>query len=58
MKKIGVKDIDLLPFWINYVGCCYPNGDDEARDISVSELMQELYTEEIGEWWEKFTGYY
>ena len=42
MKKIGVKDIDLLPFWINYVGCCYPNGYDEERDISVSELMQEL----------------
>ena len=58
MKKIGVKDIDLLPFWINYVGGCYPNGYDEERDISVSELMQELYTEEIGEWWEKFTGYY
>ena len=28
------------------------------EDISVSELMYELCTEEIGSWWERFTGYY
>lgn len=58
MKKIGVEDIDYLNFWINYFGCCYPNGYDEEEDVSVSELMQELYTEEVGSWWESFTGYY
>ena len=58
MKKICVKDIDCLNFWINYFGCSYPNGYDEENDISVSELMEELYTEEVGNWWEKFTGYY
>ena len=58
MKKICVEDIDCLNFWINYFGCCYPNGYDESNDISVSELMEELYTEEVGNWWEQFTGYY
>ena len=58
MKKISVEDIDNLNFWINYFGCCYPNGYDEEEDVSASELMQELYTEEIGSWWENFTGYY
>lgn len=58
MKKIGVKDIDGLDFWINYFGCCYPNGYDGEEDVSAFELMQELYTEEIGVWWESFTGYY
>ena len=58
MKKICVEDIDCLNFWINYFGCCYPNGYDEEEDVSTSELMQELYTEEVGSWWENFTGYY
>lgn len=58
MKKICVEDIDCLNFWINYFGCCYPDGYDESNDISVSELMEELYTEEVGNWWEQFTGYY
>ena len=58
VKKICVEDIDCLNFWINYFGCCYPNGYDESNDISVSELMEELYTEEVGNWWEQFTGYY
>ena len=58
VKKICVEDIDCLNFWINYFGCCYPNGYDESNDISVSELMEELFTEEVGNWWEQFTGYY
>lgn len=58
MKKICVEDIDCLNFWINYFGCSYPNSYDESNDISVSELMEELYTEEVGKWWEQFTGYY
>ena len=58
MKKINIEEIDHLNFWINYFGCCYPNGYDEEEDISVSELMEELYTENAGKWWEKFTGYY
>lgn len=58
MKKICAKDINCLNFWINYFGCCYPNGYDEEKDVSASELMQELYTEEAGNWWEEFTGYY
>ena len=58
MKKISVEDIDCLNFWTNYFGCCYPNGYDAAAEISVSELMQELYTEETGHWWDRFTGYY
>ena len=58
MNKLRVEDIDCLNFWIYYFGCCYPNGYDEEQDISVSELMEELYTEKIGNWWEKFTGYY
>ena len=58
VKKICVEDIDYLNFWINYFGCCYPNGYDESNDISVSELMEELCTEEVGNWWEQFTGYY
>ena len=33
MKKIRVEDIDCLNFWINYFGCCYPNGYDELNDI-------------------------
>lgn len=58
MKKIRVEDIDHLNFWINYIGCCYPNGYDESNDISVSELMRKLYTAEAGSWWEQFTGYH
>ena len=58
VKKICVEDIDCLNFWINYFGCCYPNGYDESNDISVSELMEELCIEEVGNWWEQFTGYY
>lgn len=40
MKKIRVEDIDCLNFWINYFGCCYPNGYDELNDISVYELLR------------------
>lgn len=58
MKKICIEDVDCLNFWIHYFGCCYPNGYDESKDISVSELMEELYTEEAGNWWKQFTGYY
>lgn len=58
MKKLCVEEIDCLNFWINYFGCCYPNGYDESNDISISELMEEMYTEEVGNWWEQFTGYY
>lgn len=58
MKKIRIENMDCLDFWINYFGCCYPNGYDESKDISVSELMEELYTEEAKNWWEQFTGYY
>ncbi|MDE7431858.1 MAG: immunity protein 19 [Lachnospiraceae bacterium] len=58
MKKICVEDIDNHNFWINYFGSCYPNGYDVEEDVSASELMQELYTDEVGNWWEKFTGYY
>lgn len=58
MGTIRIEDIDNLSFWTNYFGCSYPNSYDEEEDASVSELMDELYTEEIGRWWEKFTGYY
>lgn len=58
MKKICVDDIDCLNFWINYFGCCYPNGYDESNGSSVSNLMEELYTKEVGNWWDQFTGYY
>ncbi|MDE7223219.1 MAG: immunity protein 19 [Acetatifactor sp.] len=58
MKKIGIEDMDCLNFWIPYFGCCYPNGYDEEEDVSASELMEELYTEEVRSWWERFTGYY
>ena len=58
VKKICVEDIDCLDFWISYFGCCYPSGYDESNDISVSELMEELCTEEVGNWWEQFIGYY
>lgn len=49
MKKIRVEDIDCLNFWINYFGCCYPNGYDELNDISVSELLLLLPLAIIGE---------
>lgn len=58
MKKIDAEDMDCLNFWIPYFGCCYPNGYDEEEDVSVSEIMEELYTEEVRSWWEGFTGYY
>lgn len=58
MEKISIKDVDCHNFWINYFGCCYPNGYDELNDVSVSELMAELYTEEAGTWWAQFTKYY
>lgn len=58
MNKVNLKDIDSLPFWTNYFGCCYPDGYDEEEDVSASELMQELYTEETRNWWDTFTGYY
>lgn len=58
MNKVNLNDIDSLPFWTNYFGCCYPDGYDEEEDVCASELMQELYTEETGNWWNTFTGYY
>lgn len=58
MKKIRMEDIDNLHFWINYFGCSYPNAYDEEEDVSVSDLMQEICTEESRRWWDAFTGYY
>lgn len=58
MKTFHIEDIDNLNFWTSYFGCSYPNSYDEEEDTSVSELMYELYTEEIESWWNKFTGYY
>ena len=58
MSIVHIKDIDNLDFWINYFGCSYPNAYDEENDVSVSDIMLELYTEEIKSYWEKFTGYY
>lgn len=58
MSIVHIKDIDNLNFWINYFGCSYPNSYDEENDISVSDIMLELYTQEIESYWKKFTGYY
>lgn len=58
MKTLHIEDIDNLNFWTSYFGCSYPNSYDEEEDTSISELMYELYTEEIESWWNKFTGYY
>lgn len=58
MKKVCIKDIDNPHFWVNYFGCSYPNAYDEEEEVSASELMQEILTEESGRWWEQFTGYY
>lgn len=58
MNKRKLEYIDCIPFWINYFGTCFPNGYDEEEDVSASELMQELYTEETEIWWDTFTGYY
>ena len=58
MSRISFYEIDNLSFWINYFGCSYLNLYDEEEDVSVSELMEELCTEEVREWWEKFTGWY
>lgn len=57
MKKINMEDIDCLPFWINYFGCCYPNAYDAEEEISASDLMMELFTDKVGNWWNAFTGY-
>lgn len=58
MGRVSFQEIDNLPFWISYFGCSYLNLYDEAEDISVSELMERLCTEEVCEWWKKFTGWY
>ena len=58
MKKVSMKDMDNPYFWVNYFGCSYPNAYDEEEDVSVSDLMQEILTEESGRWWEQLTGYY
>ena len=58
MKKVSMKDIDNLYFWVNYFGCSYPNAYDEEEEVSASDIMQEMLTEEGGRWWEQFTGYY
>ena len=57
MSRISFYEIDNLSFWINYFGCSYLNLYDEEEEASVSELMEELCTEEVCEWWEKFTGW-
>ena len=57
MSRISLDEIDNLPFWLNYFGCSYLNLYDEEEEASVSELMEELCTEEVREWWEKFTGW-
>ena len=58
VKKICVEDIDCLNFWINYFSCYYQNGYNELNDISVSEHIEDLYTEKVQNWWEQFTRYY
>lgn len=58
MNKIRMEDIDNLHFWVNYFGCSYPNAYDEEEDVSVSDLMQEICTEESRRWWDALTGYY
>ena len=58
MSKISFHEMDNLSFWINYFGCSYLNLYDEEADVSVSELMEELCTEAVCEWWKKFTGWY
>ena len=58
MSRISFYEIDNLSFWINYFGCSYLNLYDEEEEASVSELMEELCTEAVCEWWEKFTGWY
>ena len=58
MSRISLDEIDNLPFWLNYFGCSYLNLYDEEEDVSVSELMGELCTQEVLEWWKMFTGWY
>ncbi len=58
MSRISLDEIDNLPFWLNYFGCSYLNLYDEEEDASVSELMGELCTQEVLEWWKTFTGWY
>ena len=64
MKKVSMKDIDNLYFWVNYFGCSYPNAYDEEEEVSASDIMQEMLTEEGGSSlpaittasWKKTTG--
>lgn len=58
MGRVSFQDIDNLSFWISYFGCSYLNLYDEEEGISVSELMEDLCTEEVYKWWERFTGWY
>ena len=58
MKKVSMKDIDNLYFWVNYFGCSYPNAYDEEEEVSASDIMQEMLTEEGGRWWAQFPGFY
>ncbi|RKI70500.1 hypothetical protein D7V91_02550 [bacterium 1xD42-67] len=58
MSRISFHEIECLPFWINYFGCSCLALSDEGEDISVSERMEELCTQEICGWWKTFTGWY
>ena len=35
-------------------GCSYPNAYDEEEDVSVSDLMREICTEESRRWWDAY----
>ena len=56
MSPVRIEDIDNLNFWIKYFGCSYPNGYDEERDTSVTDIMLAWCTQETEDWWKKFTG--
>lgn len=58
MRAVSIEDIDNLNFWICYTGGSYPNSYEDEEEVSISELMQEYYTEEVEIWWNRFTGYY
>ena len=52
-----MEDIDISYFGVYYFGCSYPNAYDKEEDVSVSELMQEVCTEESRSWRNALTGY-
>lgn len=55
---VELKDIKNKVFWINFFGIHYPNGYDEKTDISVSDILNDLCSDDILKWWDEFTGYY